>query len=189
MWYVIQVIAGQEHAIADLLERVIPQAMLEECFFPQYETEMKVRGTWVPCKKPMFPGYIIAVTDQPDALARELRRIPQFARVLSMGDVFVPLAAEEVALIGGFSSKGNRVVPMSHAIKDGDRVVVTSGPLVGCEGLIKQLNRSKSVAFLETEICGQKVAVRVGLSVVSATDTSEARALADARRTLAGARG
>ena len=81
---------------------------------------------------------------------------------------FVPLAKEEVQLIGSFTHAGDRVVPMSEALKDGDRVVVTAGPLLGHEGLIKTINRRKSTAYLELDLCGRRVTTRVGLAVLSA---------------------
>lgn len=62
---------------------------------------------------------------------------------------------------------GDRVVPMSEALKDGDQVVVTAGPLLGHEGLIKTINRRKSTAFLELDLCGRRVTTRVGLAVLS----------------------
>ena len=179
-WYVIQVRRGSEAAMAALLGRVVSGDVLDECFFPQYQTEMKVRGQWVPCTRPLFDGYLIAVCRDPEALEDALTHIPEFARVLAMGERFVPLAREDVELIGGFTSKGERVVPMSYAVKDGERVVVTSGPLVGREGLITSVNRRKSVAYLETDICGRTVAVRVGLGILSPLQTSEAKALAGA---------
>ena len=56
---------------------------------------------------------------------------------------------------------------MSLGIKEGDRVVVTQGPLVGHEGLIREINRRKSVAYLEFNLCGRRVSTRVGLGVLS----------------------
>lgn len=64
----------------------------------------------------------------------------------------MPLAKEEVQLIGGLTHVGDRVVPMSEALKDGDKVVVTAGPLLGHEGLIKTINRRKSIAYLELDV-------------------------------------
>ena len=58
-------------------------------------------------------------------------------------------------------------MPMSEAQKDGDQVVVTAGPLLGHEGLIKTINRRKSTAFLELNLCGRRVTTRVGLAVLS----------------------
>ena len=150
MWYVIQVARGSEEAMAELIGRVAPADVLSECFYPQYETEIKLRGTWTRCAKPLFPGYLIAVTENPVALEEELVKLPEFARVLSMSEKPVPLAAEEVELIGGFTHPGERVVPMSQAVKDGEKVVVVAGPLLGHEGLIKEINR-KGVTVLLIE--------------------------------------
>ena len=127
---------------------------------------MKVRGEWVPAQKPLFPGYLIAVTDEPVRLADALRRTPEFTRLLSVGETFVPLHDEDQAWIGAFTKKGARVVPMSTGVMEGDHVVVLDGPLVGCEAMIKSVNRHKSLAILEFEICGRRVTTKVGLGIV-----------------------
>lgn len=176
MWYVIQVTRGREEAMAELIGRAVPSEMLSECFYPRYETELKVRGTWVRCAKPLFPGYLVVVTDDPVGVSDELRRLPEFARVLTMGEKPVPLAAEEVELIGGFTHPGERVVPMSRAVKQGERVVIVDGPLVGHEGLIREVNRRKSTAYLEVDLCGRKVSTRVGLAVLAEPSAMESRA-------------
>ncbi len=72
-----------------------------------------------------------------------------------------------LALIGSFTHRGDRVVPMSEALKDGDQVVVTAGPLLGREGLIKDVNRRKNTAYLEVDLCGRRVTTRVGLAVLT----------------------
>ena len=165
-WYVIQVVAGKEEVMGRLIERLAPEGSLEECFSPRYATEMKVRGEWVPAQKPLFPGYLIAVTGNPDLLAETLRSTPEFARLLSVGETFVPLHEEDQAWIGAFTKRGDRVVPMSVGVMEGDQVVVLDGPLVGCEAMIRSINRHKSLAFLELEICGRKVSTKVGLGIV-----------------------
>lgn len=47
-WYVIQVMKGREDAMAALIGRVVPKCLLQEVFSPKYETEIKVRGRWIP---------------------------------------------------------------------------------------------------------------------------------------------
>lgn len=165
-WYVVQVATGKERAICELIERVAPGGSLEECFSPSFETQMKVKGEWVPATKPLFPGYVIAVTNHIEKLEVVLRQVPEFTRVLSVGETFVPLHEEDQAWIGAFTKKGARTIPMSSGVMEGDRVVVTSGPLVGREALIKSVNRHKSLAFLEFEICGRRVMTKVGLGIV-----------------------
>lgn len=166
-WYVIQVITGKERAICELIERVAPKGLLVECFSPSFETQMKVRGEWISTVKLLFPGYVIAVTSCIEQLEFALRQIPEFTRVLSVGETFAPLHNEDQAWIDAFTKKGVRTVPMSSGVMEGGRVVVTSGPLVGREALIKSVNRHKCLAFLEFEICGRVVTTKVGLGIVS----------------------
>lgn len=165
-WYVIQVATGKEETMRRLIERLAPEGCLEECFAPRYATQMKVRGEWVDANKPLFPGYLIAVTSDVGRLASVLRHTPEFMRLLSVGESFVPLHEEDQAWIGTFTKKGARTVPMSFGVMEGSRVVVLDGPLVGCEAMIKSVNRHKSLAILEFEMCGRRVTTKVGLGIV-----------------------
>ena len=123
MWYVIQVINGREDVMRERIEHVVPAGAMQELFYPQFQTEIKVHGEWVNTTKPLFPGYLICDTADPRTVQQYLLRMDDFARVLSQDGRFVPLAQEEVQLIGSFTHKGDRVVPMSEALKDGDKVV------------------------------------------------------------------
>ena len=181
VWYVIQVINGREDVMRERIERMVPVSAMQELFYPQFQTEIKVHGEWVDTTKPLFPGYLICDTQIPRTVQQYLLRMDDFARVLAQDGQFVPLAKEEVQLIGGFTHKGDRVVPMSEALKDGDQVVVTAGPLLGHEGLIKNINRRKSTAYLELNLCGRCVTTRVGLAVLS----SEQRAMRNLKKAIA----
>lgn len=169
MWYAVQVTTGREQAMVDLISRFAPAGLVEECFSPQYATERKVHGQFESCVRTLLPGYLIAVTREPAELARCLAKLPEFARVLTMGERYVPLRDDEMDFIAAFTEPGARTVPMSRGVKleDGDQVVVTEGPLVGHEGLISKIDRRKSTAYLTFDICGRTVETRVGLAVVS----------------------
>ena len=134
MWYVIQVINGREDVMRERIERVVPVGAMQEIFYPQFQTEIKVHGEWVNTTKSLFPGYLICDTADPRTVQQYLLRMDDFARVLSQDGQFVPLAKEEVQLIGSFSHRGDRVVPMSEALKNGDQVVVTAGGGAHCSG-------------------------------------------------------
>lgn len=166
-WYVIQVATGKEEAMCRLVERVAEEGTLEECFCPRYETQRKVRGEWETVRPVLFPGYLIAVTNDVDALSARLREVPEFTRLLSVGETFAPLSDEDRAWIGAFTQRGSRAVGMSMGVMEGDRVIVTSGPLVGQEALIKSVNRRKSTAYLELHMFGRTLTTKVGLGIVT----------------------
>lgn len=44
VWYVIQVVTGREQKTAESILDVVPHEVLQECFFPKYATEIKVKG-------------------------------------------------------------------------------------------------------------------------------------------------
>lgn len=178
MWYVIQVQTGKEARLSELLARVCAESELSECFSPKYQTQKKVKGEWVYVEQLLLPGYLIAVTDHVDELQARLSSIPELTRLLTVGETIAPLHQEERAWIGAFTKKDSRCVPMSMGFMEGEKIVVTQGPLKGHEAQIKEINRRKSLAFLELEICGRKVTTKVGLGIVSrrSSDSTEGRA-------------
>lgn len=64
VWYVIQVINGREDVMRERIERMVPASAMQELFYPQFQTEIKVHGEWVNATKPLFPGYLICDTQQ-----------------------------------------------------------------------------------------------------------------------------
>lgn len=175
-WYVVQVERGRENTMARALSRVIPAGVLEEpVFLPKYETQTKVAGTWFRTEKALLQGYLIAVSADSEGLEKAVSRTVEFARVLRTDDGPSPLSREEVELMGGLGRPGFRVVPVSRAFKSKDgKVTIIDGPLKGRESLIKSINRHKSTAYLEVDVCGQKVAARSGVIVLPAPETFSA---------------
>ena len=172
-WYVVQVQTGRERAMCELIERVAPASLVGECFTPKYQTQKKVHGEWRDVEQLLLPGYVIVDTGQPELLMQTLRKIPDFTRLLTMGETFAPLEERDVEWIGTFTQKGRRAIPMSMGVMEGDRVVVTEGPLVGREALIKRVNRHKSLAILELQICGRTVTIKVGLGIVGKSGSGD----------------
>lgn len=176
MWYVIQVTTGRERALCGKVRRAAeacaeerglePGEVLEELFSPCYRTRVRRDGAWADDERPLLPGYLIAVTGRPDLLAQALRRVPDFARVLGNDDAFIPLSDGEAAWIDAFTGAGRRTVEMSEGFKEGGKVCVTSGPLVGYEGAITKVDRRKHAAYLQLDVVGRKKEVKVGFKLV-----------------------
>lgn len=180
-WYVIQVQSGRERQLADLILRTCQEAdrfsteppLIQECFTPRYRTRRKRDGVYQDEEKLLLPGYLIAVTTAPDRLQRRLRRIPEFTRLLTMTETFVPLRDDERAWIEEWTTKGDRTIPISVAYKKGETLVVTEGPLKGNEGLITRINRRKCLATIELSIDGKRVTTTIGLAIVPADPTGQ----------------
>ncbi len=171
-WFAVQVAPGKEEPTCRLMRRLVDPEVLAEAFTPRYEVQKKYQGEWRMCQATLFPGYVIAVTPKIDVLRARLARVPEFTRVLTMGETYLPLEDADRAWIESLTSRKSRVVEMSSGFMEGDRVVVTSGPLVGHEGWIAGVNRQKGLAFLEVEMFGRKLRTRVGLAILARRPSS-----------------
>lgn len=162
-----QVVGGQEKRVLALLERNFPDGLLQECFIPECETMKRYRGEWHKQVETLFPGYLVVLTDQPEALALELRKIPRFTRLLGNGDIFIPLNDREIAFFEAFTDVESRTIAMSEGIVEGGRAVVLKGPLKGREGMIKKIDRHKRLAYLEMDMMGRRKTIKLGLEIVN----------------------
>ncbi len=165
VWYVIQVVGGQEKPTLDLVQRFVGDDVLEEAFIPQRETRRSRAGRWVTTNEVLFPGYLFAVTDAPDALFAQLSHVPAFTRLLGSDERFLPLSPDEVALVEALCDR-ERVVRMSEGIIEGDEVRILSGPLRDHEGIIRKIDRHKRACYVEMWICGRANLIKLGLEIV-----------------------
>lgn len=165
MWYVVQVRTGTEEEIQRQCETIIDKSILKKSFIPKYEQERKYQGQWHTELKVLFPGYVFLVSGEKEKLFFELKRIIGLTKLLGIGEIIVPLTDEEVNFLLRLGGE-EQTVEMSEGIIENDRVVVTSGPLKGNEGLIRKIDRHKRKAWLEIEMFGRTVEMQVGLEVV-----------------------
>lgn len=171
-WYVVQVQTGRERRMCNLIAAVCTPEV-QECFFPRFQTQRKVRGEWEFVERLLLPGYVIVVTARPADVAQQLRSIPDFCRMVISGETYAPLRRDERAWVEENTRSGDRVVPMSFGYKRGDSFVATSGPLVGREGLVTHVNRAKSLAQVEFHVDAITIRATVGLGIVGEEGTED----------------
>lgn len=165
MWYVIQVRSGTEEEIQRQCETVIDKEILERAFVPYSEQERKYQGEWHREYKVLFPGYVFLVSKDKAELFYQLKRVIGLTKLLGTGDEIVPLSEDEIRFLTAFGRE-DQVVEMSEGFIENDRVVITSGPLKGNEGLIRKIDRHKRKAYLEIDMFGRKLKTQVGLEIV-----------------------
>lgn len=100
MWYVIQVMSGREGHTVQVMEKGLPDGIMEECFVPMRRLKKKYHGKWQEVTEKLFPGYIFLITERPQSLYEELKKIPAFTKMLgSCEEYFTPLPEEEVGFL------------------------------------------------------------------------------------------
>ena len=170
MWYVIWTTTGREEQCRVMIERKCDPETFERCVIPKNVIKKNIKGKWITMEEKLFPSYLFVKSEDIEAFVGELKKITEFLRVLQNDEIFLPLRDEEVKLLHRFLET-EEVLPESYGVKEGDKVRILEGPLVGMEGLIKFIDRHKRIAFLEAEMFGRRVEMKMGLEVVG-TDKS-----------------
>lgn len=184
MWYVMQVVSGQENRTALMLGRMVSNENLEQSFVPLRRLRKKFHGTWNEVTEKLFPGYVFLVTDHPQLLYEELKEVPALTKILGKsGEYFTPLPKQDVELLlkmqqvksgEGKISQKNRTecengitVDISQiAVEEGKRIRVISGPLRNMEGQVIKINLHKRIAEVEMVFMGSKRTVHMGIEIV-----------------------
>lgn len=158
---VAQVRAGHEVAAARRIMRAA-QGAATDAFCPQCELARREAGEWRVEARPLFPGYVLVTTTEPQALERALAPVGSVRLVGEAGDPGA-LTAEEARALAELGGEGHVLRMSLGTITDGV-LHVSQGALVGREHLVRKIDRHRRMAWAEL-VPGRRL--RVGLEVVS----------------------
>lgn len=166
MWYVIQVFTGREMEIAQQCrDRVMEED--EDVFVPLAERQTRIHGELQIVRTRLFPGYVFIETAKIEDFYLRLKQINAMTKILRTGETMTPLHEDEEEYLRriGLGGEGH-IARYSEGYLEGDRLVVTSGALMGYEGKVKKILRHKRLVVLEVPLLGRTVEVTLGLGVV-----------------------
>ncbi len=177
-WYILYVRSNTEAKAVDTLNKAFrgEESYAFDAFCP--ESEQYYRGGQARAlgktyrKRPLFPGYVFAETDMPEEQFRKeifdvINKSAEIIRILNYGN------RENIALKESererleYLLKGKRCLEHSIGYIEGDKIVITGGPLIGLEGYIGKINRHNRTAEVVLELFGQKQPVKLALEIVS----------------------
>ena len=164
-WYAVQVTTGKEEETACMCRRVIDSEILQECFIPKGERMRRYEGAWHKEKKILFPRYLFFITDTVEKLYFELKKIPELTKILGDGTTFVSLEQDEVSLLKQMGGD-EHIAYMSSGYIEGDKIIITEGPLKNLEGTIRKIDRHKRTAVVQIKMMGQLRDVVMGVEIV-----------------------
>ena len=176
-WYILYVRSNAEKRVVDDFNRFVAAHAFEDEFDPfcpqtevYFRSKKDKQSGRAYRKRPLFPGYVFVET----ALnAKEFLNIfgsliytsQDIIRLLKSGKDNIALPDEERIRLE-FLLKGKRCIDRSVGFIDGDKVVITAGPLIGQEGLITYINRHNRYADIEINMFGGTIKAHVALEIV-----------------------
>lgn len=170
---------GTEHRVVTDMQRTlntITSTYEFDCFCLESEQffrskKQRILGN-VYKKRPLFPGYVFIETNMP---AREflvsysncIYNSSDIIELLHSGD-YSDIALPDIERQQlEFLYRGKRCLERSVGYKEGDRVVIKYGALVGREGSIRYINRHNREAQIEFQLFGKKISARVALELIT----------------------
>lgn len=165
MWYVIQVMHGEERRTIELVKALVDRTLFQDIFLPEMEVMKRYHGAWHKERTLMFPGYIFIVTEAIYELSLALGQVPKLTKVLGTDTMPVALEESEVLLLQKILNPGH-VAEMSRGMLEGKRLIIKSGPMEGMEAMVKRIDRHKRMAVLEVELFGRLVELKMGVEIV-----------------------
>ena len=164
VWVVAQVFAGKEEEVRRTCAEMLPKDVIEDVFVPRQVRLKKYRGEWRKEKRPLYSGYVFFVTRDPEGLDKALIKVPGRHRLLKADDIILTISDEEKAFLRRIGGSDN-VVDISVGYKEGDRIRILSGPMVGLEGDIIHVDRHKRLVTINVSMFGRTVKTTLGLEL------------------------
>lgn len=172
MYYVIQVITGDEEKTIDAIKKQIGNKEGFDVFAPFRKVIRKYRGVEKEVIQRCFPGYIFVETDKPKDLFFDLFWIPKYTKLLGREGLtynFCPLDKDEARMIDILYSKhNNRTTEISNIeVIVGQKIKVLDGPLSGLETQIQKVNLHKRTVTVSFMMCGRSVTADVAINIIT----------------------
>lgn len=188
MWYAMQVVSGREGQTVVMMERILSREILEGCLIPMRRLKKKYNGKWQEVTEKLFPGYVFLISEKPQLLYDELKKIPALTKLLgSCEEYFTPLSKDDVRFLQklqdmrdtqkagrqlcsikkGPDQPGTEEVGLSQVIVGENRQIrIISGPLKNLEGQIQKINLHKRIAVVKAEFMGNQSFIHLGIEIV-----------------------
>lgn len=155
-WFVLFVRTNQEKTTASRLDHLQIRH-----FLPCFRSLRQWKDRRVTLEMPLFPGYVFV--HLPHAERMRVLTLPNVLYFVGSGSSPAVLTDEEIAWIGRGLQSGNAVP--HECLNEGERVVITSGPLAGMKGILqRRVNNTRVVVSIDS--IGRGFAVEVDLESV-----------------------
>lgn len=166
MWYAVQVATGREESVRQVCIKYLPRDTYVDIFIIRFNRSKRYYGKWHKECEVMFPGYFFIETEEPERVYEALKKVPELTGFLGRDkEEFAGIEKNKELLFKSMIDYKYEI-DISKGMIVGEQVIITEGPLVGKEGLIKKINRHKRMAILSMEMLGRVMDITVGLEIV-----------------------
>lgn len=164
-WYIVHTYSGYENKVKSTLEKTVTNRGLQDLIQQVYVPTEKMIEVKDDKKKEVerkiFPGYVIVkmvLTDESWYVVRNIRGCTGFVGPSSKP---IPLTDAEVEKLG----VEQKNIVLSYNV--GDSISISSGPLKGFVGVVKEIDKEKNVVKVSVSMFGRETQAELELDQVN----------------------
>jgi len=154
LWYVLHTKSRFENVVN---EGLINKSV--EVFLPKVQVRSKRRDRKTMITVPLFPGYLFVKTDLSPHNHLEIVKTTGAVRLIGTKEGPVPVSRTAIESLK-IMVEGNSQVSTGYRLKNGDRVIVISGPFAGVSGIFVRY-RGQDRVVVNIDALGQYASVEV----------------------------
>lgn len=171
-WYVLFVLTGYEEKVKDKINEYNIEEV--EAFIPKKTKHYKIKGQVIKKEEILFKGYVFVKSELSYKefkifLSKDIKYQSGFIKLLEHDrEGTESLYPQERKFLEQFTNKKN-IIEESIGFIEGDKIIVTSGPLAGHENMIRKIDRHKRLAYLDIDMFGRSQTISIALEIISKT--------------------
>ena len=165
MWYILQVATGSEARMKEKLEQFLGKELLNEVFYPLYESSYKKGSVRQIRTLVLFPGYLFLDTDNIRELEKRLKGMTEFQHLLYTGKFCTPVGREEQDFLEKHTTPDHTMC-MSRGYMVGREVTITEGAFASYQGELKYVDRHNRYGVMTVRLGERDVDMQFGLEIV-----------------------
>ncbi len=154
-WYAIYTQSRHEQKV---YERLIRKEI--ETFLPLIERWSRRKDRRKRISLPLFPSYLFARTPMDAHAHLEILKTDSVVRILGNDGKPIPIPDEQIFAIRVLMKSGMVVTPCAY-LKEGMKVQVVNGPLIGVKGILLKTQPQKHRLVLSVDLLKESVSVEI----------------------------
>ena len=165
MWCVMYVEGGREAGEEAFLRGLLPRELEASCFHLVRNRRKKYGGKWRTVCENLMPGYVFIHTDQPEAVCRELKKVPGRELLYGGGECVTALERQEAEFMERITDEDGIIGVSKVEVTGEGQVRYLSGPLVNVSHMVRRVDLHRRIAEVETQFMGEKHVLYLGIEI------------------------
>ena len=169
-WYIIQVYAGAEHRVVELILERAEKEGLKDCYLdlvvPTEEVVELKNGSKVNAVKKYLPGYILAKMVMTDKSMQLIKSTPRVSGILGVKGKPTPVSERDIENVLKQAKEATDNPRNSIEFSVGEQIKITDGPFCSFTGFIEEVEEEKQKLKISVVVFGRPTPITLDYTQV-----------------------